>query len=58
LSLLFEQLASIRVGDDLRTSQLRRRYLELLLDAFRNTSAAALPGPAPAPDELSQRLVR
>lgn len=58
LSLLFEQLASIRVGGDVRTSQLRRRYLELFLEAFRSTSAAALPGPAPGPDELSRRWVR
>jgi AcrR family transcriptional regulator len=58
LSLLFEQLAAIRVGDEQRTSELRRRYLELLLDALRNPSEVALPGPAPAPEELSQRWLK
>jgi AcrR family transcriptional regulator len=33
LSLLFEQLAAIKVGDPQRTKQLRQRYLALLLDA-------------------------
>jgi AcrR family transcriptional regulator len=58
LSLLFEQLAAIRVGDAQRTNQLRQRYLALLLDTLRDASAAALPGPAPAPEELSGRWVR
>lgn len=58
LSLLFEQLASIRVGDAERTSQLRNRYLALFLDALRDATAAALPGPGPAPTELGGRWVR
>jgi hypothetical protein len=31
--MLFEQVASIRLGDEARTRQLRHRYLALLLDA-------------------------
>jgi AcrR family transcriptional regulator len=57
LSLLFEQLAAIRVGGEQRTSELRHRYLTLMLDALRDTSAPALPGPPPADDELTGRWV-
>jgi AcrR family transcriptional regulator len=55
LALLFEQLAAIKVGDPERTKQLRQRYLALLLDALRDTSAAPLPGPPPTWDEISRR---
>lgn len=55
-SLLFEQVASIRAGDEQRTSQLRHRYLALLLDALHTSSPQALPGPAPTPEELSPPL--
>src|SRR5215204_4186158 len=55
LSLVFEQLAAIKVGDPERTRQLRRRYLELLLDALRDNSAAPLPGPPPTWEEISRR---
>ena len=58
LSLLFEQLAAIKVDDPERTRQLRQRYLALLLDALRNTSAASLPGPAPSWEEISRRWAR
>jgi AcrR family transcriptional regulator len=58
LSLLFEQLAAIRVGGEERTSQLRLRYLALMLDGLRDSSAPALPGPPPADDELTGRWVR
>jgi AcrR family transcriptional regulator len=58
LSLIFEQLAAIRVGDDQRTSQLRQRYLALYLDAIHDPATEALPGPPPTPDELSGRWVR
>ena len=34
LSLIFEQLAAVRVGDRRRTNQLRHRYLALMLDAL------------------------
>jgi AcrR family transcriptional regulator len=55
LSLLFEQLQSVRVGDQRRTSQLRHRYLALLLDGL-HLRAAPLPGPAPRWQEISGRF--
>ena len=45
LSLLFEQLAAIKVDDPERTRQLRQRFLALLLDALRDAAAPPLPGP-------------
>ncbi|HET8627981.1 MAG TPA: TetR family transcriptional regulator [Thermomicrobiales bacterium] len=57
ISLLFEQLQAIRVGDERRTAVLRHRYLALLLDALR-APAAPLPGPAPGWDEISHRYDR
>ena len=44
--MLFEQLASIDLGDRERTKQLRQRYLALMLDALHTTDAPPLPGPA------------
>jgi AcrR family transcriptional regulator len=58
LSLLFEQLAAIKASDQNRAKQLRQRYLALVLDALRDTSAAPLPGPAPAWEEISRRWAR
>jgi len=55
LSLILEQVSSIRLGDASRTRELRRRYLELFLDGLRTTTGEALPGPAPSPDELAAR---
>jgi AcrR family transcriptional regulator len=55
LSLLFEQVAAVRIGDEERTHQLRRRYLVLLLDALRVQSGSPLPGPPPSWGEVSQR---
>lgn len=55
LGLIFEQLAAIRLGDEHRTGQLRRRYLALFLDALRNPSESRLPGPPPTPEELESR---
>lgn len=55
LSLLFEQLAAIKIGDPERTKQLRQRYLALVLDGLRDTFAAPLPGPAPNWEEISRR---
>src|SRR4051812_40452366 len=45
IALLLEQLAAVRMGDEERTRQLRRRYLALLLDALRDRSGSRLPGP-------------
>jgi AcrR family transcriptional regulator len=58
ISLLLEQLQSIRVGDPERSRQLRRRYLALVLDALHRPTAEPLPGPPPAPEELSRRYER
>jgi AcrR family transcriptional regulator len=55
LSMVFEQLASIRLGDEVRTSELRHRYLALLLEAMRGPGAAPLPGPPPTWQELTAR---
>jgi AcrR family transcriptional regulator len=58
LSFLFEQLASVRAGDEERTRRLRHRYLALLLDAVRTPSNAPLPGPAPSWEEVRRRWER
>ena len=55
LSLLFEQVAAVRIGDEERTRQLRRRYLALLLEALRVPSGSPLPGPPPSWEEISRR---
>jgi AcrR family transcriptional regulator len=59
LSFIFEQIASVRVGDEARTSELRRRYLALHLRALRAPDAPAdaspIPGPPPAWEELEAR---
>jgi AcrR family transcriptional regulator len=55
LSLLFEQLQAIRVGDDARTAELRQRYLALILDGLHAVPASALPGPAPQWAEINRR---
>jgi AcrR family transcriptional regulator len=55
LSMVFEQLASIRIGDEARTSQLRHRYLALLLEAMRIPPPGPLPGPPPTWQELTAR---
>jgi AcrR family transcriptional regulator len=55
LGLIFEQLASIRLGDHDRTHQLRRRYLKLALDGLHASADDPLPGPAPSTEELTTR---
>ena len=55
LSLLFEQLAAVRLGDERRTRELRHRYLALHLDALRATPSAPLVGPAPSLEEIRGR---
>jgi AcrR family transcriptional regulator len=58
LSFVFEQVASIRLGDQDRTSQLRHRYLALLLDALHTPSPEPLPGPPPTWEDISGRWDR
>ncbi len=56
IALLLEQIASIRVGDERRISELRHRYLTLMMDALRLPPARReLPGPAATDEELSSR---
>jgi len=56
IGLILEQIAAVRIGDDRRTSQLRHRYLALVLDAIRHPPRATpLPGPPPEPAELAAR---
>jgi AcrR family transcriptional regulator len=55
LSLIFEQLAAVQVGDQERTADLRQRYLALILDALRAQPADPLPGTPPSPAELARR---
>jgi AcrR family transcriptional regulator len=52
LALLFRQLRAIRLDDEQRAFALRRRYLELTLQAFHASGAAPLPGPAPGWKDL------
>ncbi|MEU8245668.1 TetR/AcrR family transcriptional regulator [Nonomuraea sp. NPDC048916] len=56
IALLFEQLASVKLGDEERTAELRHRYLALVLDSLRLPAAhRPLPGPPPEDDELQTR---
>lgn len=59
LSFIFEQVASVRVGDEARTAELRARYLAMHLRALRAPGApddpAPLPGPPPAWEEIEAR---
>jgi AcrR family transcriptional regulator len=55
MGLLFEQIASLRLGDAERTRSLRRRFLALALDGLRARPDHPLPGPAPTSEELTSR---
>lgn len=55
ISLLLEQLQAVRVGDQNRAQELRRRYLALTLDALRGPGVTPLPGPPPGWQEIRQR---
>ena len=55
LSMVFEQVASVRLGDAGRTGQLRHRYLALLLEAMHAPATTPLPGPPPTWRELTAR---
>ena len=54
ISLVFEQLAAIDVGDAERSNQLRHRYLALILIGLRDHSPPLL-GPAPTWEEIRNR---
>lgn len=56
LALIFEQLAAVRVEDEGRTRELRRRYLALALDALRAAPLRSeLPGAPPEWEEIGRR---
>jgi AcrR family transcriptional regulator len=57
LSLVFELVAAIRGSTPERTSQLRHRYLALILDGLRARDREDLPGPPPSWRELSERWI-
>jgi AcrR family transcriptional regulator len=54
VGLLLEACAAIRVPDQERTIQLRRRFLAVFLDGL-TAQGPPLPGPPPAPGEFSSR---
>jgi len=57
MTMIFEQLAAVSVGDSERTLELRLRYLALFLIALQQTSdSSPLPGPPPAWPEISTRF--
>lgn len=58
LSFVFEQVASVRLGDQDRTGQLRHRYLALLLDGLHTPATGPLPGPPPTWEEVGGRWDR
>jgi AcrR family transcriptional regulator len=55
ISLVFELVAAIKIGDAARTRELRHRYLAVILDGLRYQPGAELPGPPPRWQELSER---
>lgn len=57
LAMIFEQLAAVRLDDPERTTELRRRYLALILEALHGESAGTLPGAPPTDEELANRWV-
>ncbi|WP_147915366.1 TetR/AcrR family transcriptional regulator [Ruania zhangjianzhongii] len=52
LTLIATQIAALDTGDADRTATLRRRYVDLVLQALALTGAPALTGPAPDAAEL------
>lgn len=55
ISLLLEQLTTVRIGDKERTLQLRHRYLALFLQAIHAPPDGELPGPPPSWEETGGR---
>lgn len=58
LSMIFEQLAAVRLSDPEQTRALRRRYLAVHLDGLRPVAASGkLPGAPPTDRELGERWI-
>ena len=55
VSLSFELVAAIKFADPERTTELRHRYLALILDGMRADGRGELPGPPPSWPEISER---
>ena len=55
VSLLLEQLQSVKLASAERSRHLRYRYLALALDALHSAGSEKLPGPAPRWEEISGR---
>ena len=55
VSLVFELVAAIKFANPGRTTELRHRYLALILDGMRAADRVDLPGPPPDWPELSER---
>jgi AcrR family transcriptional regulator len=55
ISLVFELVAAVKFADPGRTTELRHRYLALILDGMRAAGRGELPGPPPAWQEISER---
>ena len=55
LSLVFELLAAVKLGDPARNAELRDRYLTAILDGLRAVNKDPLPGPAPDWREIYAR---
>ena len=54
IALFLEACSAIRLADPVRTTELRRRHLAILL-AGLSPGGAPLPGPPPRPDEMGRR---
>jgi AcrR family transcriptional regulator len=55
VGMLLEQIATIQLGDERRTRELRQRYLTVALDGLSNRPRTPLPGRPPGWEELSAR---
>ncbi len=55
VGMILECCAAIRVDDPVRTSELRQRYLALLLEGLAAGDRPDLPGPPPRPGEMNGR---
>ena len=55
VAMIFEQIACLHLGDEARTFEIRNRYLTLVLDGLRLTSADPLPGSPPGVEEVNRR---
>jgi len=56
LAMIFEMLASIRLGDEAHSAELRQRYLQIVLDGLRDSAGhTALAGTPPDQGELAAR---